>query len=195
MDKVVDDTIKQGITTDLSSVQIWDNLLDDRFLLDLDEESNLYNWNLNNGSNKNSFPYNKKGDHVFWGCHFTEKLPKNIKMLYDFIMKYVVEEPYKLNFTMVNGQSLGQHGKVHQDAVYNSGERTLMVFINLKWQKEWGGEFQLLDGKDNENSKIIKNIEYIPGRIIIFDGNIPHRGLAPTVPYVVRKSLVFRLSK
>jgi Rps23 Pro-64 3,4-dihydroxylase Tpa1-like proline 4-hydroxylase len=105
-----------------------------------------------------------------------------------------LKEPYKLETIQVNGQSMGQNGTTHIDNAHNDGRKTLMVFINFKWQKEWGGEFHLLE-KYNNNSKIVKNIEYIPGRIILFDGNIPHRGLAPTKPYIIRKSLVFRLSK
>ena len=54
MDKLY--RIPSQITTDISSVKIWDNLIDDRFLLDLDEESNTYNWNLNNIANRYSFP-------------------------------------------------------------------------------------------------------------------------------------------
>ena len=187
--------MKRQITTDLSSVQIWDGLLDDRFLLDLDEESNHYHWCLDNVANARSFPYRLKGSHYFWGVNMPQnQLPEKIKMLYDFLLNDVIKQPYKLKEAQINGQSLGQNGTVHIDNPINSGERTLMVFINFKWQKEWGGDFQLLE-EYNNNSKILKNIEYIPGRIILFDGNIPHRGLAPIEPYIVRKSLVYRLAK
>ena len=61
------------ITTDLSSVQIWDNLLDDRFLLDLDQESNYYNWHLSNVANKKSYPTGQKGSHLLWGVTFNSE--------------------------------------------------------------------------------------------------------------------------
>ena len=188
--------MKKQITTDLSSVQIWDDLIDDRFLLDLDEESNCYSWDLDNVANRNSFPYGQKGSCLFWGSRFDslEKSPIKISSLYNFIINEVIHSPFNLKSIQLNGQSLGQNGTVHLDNEYNDGNRTLMVFINFKWQKEWGGEFQLLE-EHNNNAKIIKNIEYVPGRIILFDGNIPHRGLAPTKPYIVRKSLVYRLEK
>ena len=183
------------ITTDLSSVQIWDNLIDDRFLLDLDEESNIYPWTLTNGANKKSFPYKKKGSHLFWGCDiFLDKIPEKIEKLYHYLIDEVIQQPYKLKLIQLNAQSVKQDGKVHVDNALNIGDRTLMVFFNFKWQKEWGGEFQLLEKFDN-NSKVIKNVEYVPGRVILFDGGIPHRGLAPTEPYVVRKTLVYRLEK
>ena len=192
MDKLY--RIPSQITTDISSVKIWDNLIDDRFLLDLDEESNTYNWNLNNIANRYSFPYEKKGSHLLWGTKFSiDNCPEKIHSLCKYLLSNIIKHPYKVNLVELNAQSLGQEGTVHIDSDYNSGERTLMVFFNYKWEKNWGGEFQLLEKYDH-NSKIIKNIEYIPGRVVIFDGNIPHRGLAPKIPNIIRKSLVFRLA-
>ena len=52
---------KINFTTNLDSLQIWDDIIDDRFLLDFDEESNVYPWNLNNTANRKSYPYLKKG--------------------------------------------------------------------------------------------------------------------------------------
>ena len=57
-----------------------------------------------------------------------------------------------------------------------------------------GGDFQLLE-EYNDNAKIIKSIKYVPGRVILFDGNIPHRGLSPTKSNILRKSLAYRLAK
>ena len=183
------------ITTDLSNIQVWDDLIDDRFLLDLDEESNKYPWTLTNVANRKSFPYKKKGSHLFWGVDIPlDNVPKNIEKLYHYIIDEVIGHPFKLNIIQLNGQSLGQNGAVHIDNLQGTGEKTLMVFISYKWQTEWGGSFQILK-EYNNNSEVIKNIEYIPGRIILFDGNLPHRGLAPLEPYVIRKSLVFRLGK
>lgn len=183
------------ITTDLSSVQIWDNLLDDRFLLDLDQESNYYNWHLSNVANKKSYPTGQKGSHLLWGVTFnSENCPENIINFYQYLSDYILKEKYKLEFIQLNGQSMGQNGTVHVDNSYNDGKKTLMVFINSKWKPKWGGDFQLLE-EYNDNAKIIKSIKYVPGRVILFDGNIPHRGLSPTKSNIFRKSLVYRLTK
>lgn len=183
------------ITTDLSSVQIWDNLLDDRFLLDLDQESNYYNWHLSNVANKKSYPTGQKGSHLLWGVTFnSENCPENIINFYQYLSDYILKEKYKLEFIQLNGQSMGQNGTVHVDNSYNDGKKTLMVFINSKWKSKWGGDFQLLE-EYNDNAKIIKSIKYVPGRVILFDGNIPHRGLSPTKSNILRKSLAYRLAK
>jgi len=187
--------MKPQITTDLSSVQIWDDLIDDRFLLDLDEESNSYPWTLTNIANRKSFPYKKKGSHLLWGVDFSlNNLPEKINNLYQFLIEYVVQQEYNLHTVQLNGQSVAQNGTVHIDNTPNIGDRTLMVFFNYKWKKEWGGNFQLLEEYEND-SKILKDVEYVPGRVILFDGGIPHRGLAPLEPYVIRKSLVYRMNK
>jgi len=183
-------------TFEFPGIKIWDDFIDDRFILDLDEESNNYSWSLDNVANRKSFPYKLKGSHLLWASNFFKlnEAPKKISNLYNFLINDIIQSPYILENIQLNGQFLGQNGTTHTDSKFNEGKMTLMVFITFKWQKEWGGEFQLLE-EYKDNAKIIKSIEYIPGRIILFDGSIPHRGLAPTKPNIFRKSLVFRIKK
>lgn len=181
-------------------VQIWDDLLDDRFILDLDEKSNYFNWTLNNIANKRSYPNFTKGSHLLWGVKLYEKNNPNksfdpiIKDLYLHLTKNVISQNFDLISSHLNGQFIGQKGSCHIDSKPNSKSYTLMVFINYKWKKEWGGEFQLLK-KCKDNIEVTHSIEYIPGRVILFDGSIPHRGLDPLETNVFRKSLIFRIEK
>ena len=39
----------------------------------------------------------------------------------------------------------------------------------------------------------IEEIEYKPGRIVLFDAGIPHRGLAPLNKYAYRYTTVYRV--
>ena len=181
-------------------IQIWDNLLDDRFILDLDEESNFYSWGLSNIANRNSYPSGAKGSHLLWGANLYDKnnpkvlTPFNVKGLYFHLVKNVISQNFNLSHIQVNAQSMGQEGTCHTDNLPNTQEYTLMVFINHKWEEKWGGDFQILKEYDNK-AEVVHSIKYVPGRVVFFDGSIPHRGLAPLEPYVVRKSLVFRLKK
>jgi len=52
----------------------------------------------------------------------------------------------------------------HQDKV-------LLYYANLRWKEEWGGETLFYD--DNLRD-IFYASAYTPGRIIVFDGKIPH---------------------
>jgi len=175
---------------------IWDNLFDDIFIYKIDAESNRYHWKLANVANAKSYPHKLKGSHIFWGISFlpNEEYPEILKDILNHLLNNIVPKNYKLKSIHLNAQSLGQNGTCHTDAEPNSGELTLMVFINNRWQKEWGGDFQLLANYSN-NADVVHSIPYVPGRVILFDATIPHRALAPNEPYVVRKSLVFRLEK
>lgn len=48
---------------------------------------------------------------------------------------------------------------------------SLIYYANLDWKTEWGGETLFYD---NTLSNIVFASAYIPGRIILFDGEIPH---------------------
>ena len=183
------------LTLNLPEIKVWDNLFDDRFILELDEQTNEYPWKLNISGNRYSFPNKTKGNYLFWGVKFDIKnLPPIILDIYNHLTMNIINQNFTLLSSHINGQSMGQDGTCHIDSLPNLQTHTLMVFINYKWEKEWGGDFQLLKEYD-DNAEITQSIKYIPGRIILFDGSIPHRGLAPLKPYIIRKSLVFRLKK
>tara|TARA_R110002020_G_scaffold150066_2_gene326583 strand:- start:798 stop:1343 length:546 start_codon:yes stop_codon:yes gene_type:complete len=47
----------------------------------------------------------------------------------------------------------------------------LLYYINMDWKREWNGETQFLSENLNE---IIFTNPYVPGRMVWFDGCIPH---------------------
>ena len=47
-----------------------------------------------------------------------------------------------------------------------------LYYANLDWEDGWYGETIFYDEFDENN--IIFTSPYVPGRIILFDGNIPH---------------------
>ena len=175
-------------------ISVWDNLIDDDFLLRKDRESNFYSWSLTNIANNNSFPNSQKGSHLIWGSILNKgnDLEKDYKDLLQFCVNKLIKKNFKVTEVSMNGQSYGQDGTCHTDVYGGGEEKSLMIFLNNRWQKEWGGEFQILENKSND-SKVLYNIEYVPGRIVYFDASLPHRGLAPKVTNVFRKSLIYRL--
>ena len=94
--------------------------------------------------------------------------------------------PIYLKRIDVNLQFYGMDGSTHIDAQDN--ELTVMLMNNSEWKPEWGGQFQLVDGEN-----VVEEHEYVPGRVLIFPGNHPHRGLAPKVPSIFRYTTVFRI--
>ena len=174
---------------------VWDNKIDDEFIFEKDKESDSYHWQYNNIANNNSFPHNKKGAHLFWGVYNfpNEDITNQYISLAKFCCTKLIKKNFEIRDISLNGQFFGQDGTCHQDITKGlKNEKTLMIFLNNRWQKEWGGEFQVL--KDNsDKSQVEYSVDYKPGRIIFFDADLFHRGLAPKITGVFRKSLVYRL--
>ena len=57
---------------------------------------------------------------------------------------------------------------IHQ----HDNQSVLLYYINLEWKDGWYGETLFYDPYDND--KISFASPYKPGRIILFDGSIPH---------------------
>ena len=72
----------------------------------------------------------------------------------------------------VNLATLGDKNRFHVDFECLS----VLYYPNLKWDIEWGGFTLFADDQ-------VQNIEYTsiytPGRVIVFDGSIPHFASAP----------------
>ena len=199
-----DENIYQKVA---DQVQVYDGCYDDRFVLEVDEQTDRIPYTLTNIANRTTYPYGNKGSHKLIGSHLFDrkdeynvvnKCPGDILKLYVHAINSVIECPNgnkginaELQSISVNAQSMGQDGTPHIDGRFNSNERTLMYFANSKWDKEWGGPFQILDP---DTKDVIKEIDFVPGRLIYFDCGLLHRGLAPeAVSYIYRKSIVFRI--
>ena len=177
------------------NIKIWDNRIDDEFIFQKDKESDYYSWQYNNKANPNSFPNNTKGTHLFWSVTSfpSKKTLDEYISLAQYCSTHLIKKDIQVNSIFLNGQFIGQDGTSHQDLKADlKNQKTLMVYLNYFWQKEWGGDFQVLKEQSN-NSEVIHSIEYRPGRIIYFDSSLHHRGLAPKTAGVFRKSLVYRI--
>jgi Rps23 Pro-64 3,4-dihydroxylase Tpa1-like proline 4-hydroxylase len=64
----------------------------------------------------------------------------------------------------------------HTDANVD-GCVSILIFCNKYWEESWGGELKIYD---DENLLVNKIIDFIPGRIIIFDSQIEHKVLPLT---------------
>ena len=119
------------------------------------------------------------------------------KLLETPIAKYLDgTNPFK---TIVNLSSPGQTFFDHthpsdwtEPYANNRSPKVLLYYPNLEWRREWGGEtiFYTMNNKEIERA-----VEYRPNRLIVFDGEQPHRVGAPTAhaPYFrFSLSLFFR---
>ena len=62
-------------------------------------------------------------------------------------------------------------GDIHYTPTHY-GEQVALYYVNLDWRDGWYGETMFYDPYDS--SKIVYTSSYKPGRIVLFDGRIPH---------------------
>ena len=150
-----------------------------------------------NIANPKSWPTCRTGGHRFFGkAIFSRSSINRIDCLheqaekffdaFEIIEQHLFDVPIYLKRIDVNLQYYGMDGSTHIDAKDN--ELTVMLMNNSQWKSEWGGQFQLVNG-----NIVVEEHNYVPGRVIIFPGKHPHRGLAPKVPSIFRYTTVFRI--
>jgi len=88
---------------------------------------------------------------------------------------------FKLYHAIAGGKTFGLDGGIHtdKDIEFNDmgdGFMTICFFPNREWNPEWGGEFQFFDDDGN----VVATYYPFPNTCLVFDSNIPHRGLGPT---------------
>jgi len=123
---------------------------------------------------------------VFWMADLTLTPWASERIFYDILEKLNETAPetekysFKLYSAIAGGKTFGLDGGVHtdKDVEFNEmgdGFMTLCFFPNKEWNPEWGGEFQFFDDYGN----VIATYYPMPNTCLVFDSNIPHRGLAP----------------
>lgn len=74
----------------------------------------------------------------------------------------------------VNAGHYGEKNRVHSDG----HGLTMLYYANLEWQLDWSGHTMFLS-EDLQDCEFLS--VYKPGRLVVFDGTIPHCILSPTI--------------
>ena len=95
---------------------------------------------------------------------------------FDGPLKTIIDEviPEEQYFHFRSYVNLGLHTdnhEVHADHYFDRAGKTLLYYVNETWNKDWGGETVFFDDNAQE---IVYTSQFVPGRIVIFDANIPH---------------------
>lgn len=108
---------------------------------------------------------------------FSEKDLHNMKIL-PFIHEALAKSQYKsfLKARITNIKlNLSKPGDIHYSHTHSPfGKLDLCValcYLNIEWKPEWGGETLFWN---DLQTKITFTSPYVPGRIILFNGRIPH---------------------
>ena len=90
------------------------------------------------------------------------------RMLGDIGLKWTT-----LSRVYANCASFGEYQHVHTDG----DVWTILFFVNSRWHTDWGGELSLYH---DLQATVATTIRPRPGRVVIFDGDIPHRAGVPS---------------
>jgi len=176
------------------SVQVIDSIFDKEYIVEMRKALDNVPHRPTNIANRITWPYGNVGTHKILGSTLYKKKSKYVHVTtgpeifmeaFEHIANTVLKKEFELQAIRTNMQVLAMDSSFHSDG----DAKTLLLFATDEWHKDWGGEFEII--VDEETSKTEK-IDYVPGRVIYFDGNIRHRGLAPLVPNVYRYSVAYR---
>lgn len=88
-----------------------------------------------------------------------------------FLDEQIPESDYEHFKSYVNlGLPMDNH-ELHADHYFDRAGKTVLYYVNETWNKDWGGETVFMD---DDAQEIVYTSQFVPGRIVIFDSNIPH---------------------
>ena len=137
----------------------------------------------------------------FISTHTSEDAEKIWNQVCDYLKKEFDIKP-KLHGAHINAMNFGQEGMIHTDSD-DGAHAFIIVFVNTDMNVYHGGEFQTYISMDKDyernwdykNSVIKYSISPKPGRIVLADAKIPHRGLTPTrFYYKTRITIAFKIT-
>jgi hypothetical protein len=154
-------------------------------------------WSLSNCVLAPDGSYN----HRFWGipfynedAYYNENKTYLGKVLNIRLQKQFGFTWKKLSYMGMNGQTQGQEGTIHIDSE-SSLNLSFLYYNNKTWKPEWGGQLHFYVGEKGKEKKVA-SVDFVPNRLLVFDGRIPHQADAPIDnQYQFRTSLVIRGEK
>lgn len=97
---------------------------------------------------------------------------------------------YRIYRCYCNYAAFGDMLFTHTDVAPESRGLTVLWYIAPEWNVEWGGETLFYNAQMDAEAVVSPR----PGRLVIFDGRIPHVGRPPNrVCYAPRFTLAFKL--
>jgi len=99
-------------------------------------------------------------------------------------------EHYRPLRAYTNYAAYGDMLYTHTDCLPDQRELTALWFISTHWEPEWGGETMFFDASGDAMFCASPK----PGRLVVFDGAIPHAGRPPSrICYTPRYSFAIKL--
>ena len=99
-------------------------------------------------------------------------------------------ESYRPLRAYTNYAAYGDMLYTHTDCPPDRRELTILWYLSKHWEPEWGGETMFFDASGDAMFCVSPK----PGRLVVFDGAIPHAGRPPSrICYSPRFSFAIKL--
>lgn len=87
------------------------------------------------------------------------------------ILRSHIPEDFRWFNSYVNLGIRGDQHQAHCDYYWRDGGKTLLLYANKEWHRDWCGETFFYDDAAQEVEHVCA---FVPGRVVIFDSDIPH---------------------
>lgn len=165
---------KEFTTKNNKSIFIYDDLLGFQERMRLFQFILKSKYNIGGGDNGQDVDIQTRNMFSKWS---NEDLIRSKFILHPEIkkLKSKFASDHEIFQTRVNLCSFSDYNNFHTDA---EGGFTLLYYANLEWDLRWGGLTLFSDDKVQD---LELAVDFKPGRVIVFDSDIPHCVQAPTV--------------
>ncbi len=76
----------------------------------------------------------------------------------------------------INAGTIGDPHHVHVDSNFKDA-LVMLQYVNLTWNKNWDG-YTIFRSPDTTEIEYVS--DFVPGRVVVFDGDIPHKATVQT---------------
>lgn len=122
---------------------------------------------------------NNKDTNIKWSCLLKEsnQITNLLNSKY-FNLEEFKNKRFEIFRQYINFSTSETVDIVHVDSPTNTpGGKTILQYANYCWNRNWHGETVFYN---SDVSEIIYSTMMKPGRVVIFDSNIPHSARAPS---------------
>ena len=147
-----------------------------------------YGWPSNKNLGYSHWNYTITPGDAHNGLEIAHGLPPLIATAWSHIQEYFVGEQTLIR-CYTNAHTFGVEGYPHTDSD-REHDKTIVVYMNKGWKREWGGETVLYNGDDIEHAELPKF-----NKGLIFNGNQFHtaRSVSRICPEL-RRTLMFKFA-
>ena len=133
-------------------------------------------WRFGQKSNNDTvYPMWMQGFYDTFNGKYKEDTNEWVREIGDRFMDICGDE-YILVRSMLSGNTFGQDGDIHDDWQVPNESLTGVLYLNRRWEDNWGGETVVYNREDRSQTEISK---FEAGKLIVFDGSNPHIGKGP----------------